>query len=47
MPDRSLRLHTLLPPHPVLGGAHSGVLLRERPSSPPDAPSGGEGGDER
>ncbi|KUL80632.1 MULTISPECIES: hypothetical protein [unclassified Streptomyces] len=47
MPDRSLRLHTLLPPHPVQGGAHSGVLLRERPSSPPDAPSGGQGGDER
>jgi len=47
MPDRSLRLLTL-PPQSVQGGEHSGVLLRERPASPPDAPSGGrKGGDER
>ncbi|MFE5893655.1 hypothetical protein ACFQ6E_32570 [Streptomyces sp. NPDC056462] len=46
MPDRSLRLLTF-PPHPVQGGEHSGVLLRERPTSPPDAPSGGQNGDER
>ncbi|MFF8014255.1 hypothetical protein [Streptomyces sp. NPDC007929] len=42
MPDRSLRLLTfpqLLPQ----GGERGAVLLRERPSSPPDAPSGGEG----
>ncbi len=44
MPDRSLRLLTL-PQHAVQGGAHSGVLLRERPASPPDAPSGGQNGD--
>ncbi|MFC8240860.1 hypothetical protein [Streptomyces chartreusis] len=44
MPDRSLRLLTL-PPHSLQGGAHSGVLLRERPASPPDAPSGGQNGD--
>ncbi|MFE6944403.1 hypothetical protein [Streptomyces chartreusis] len=43
MPDRSLRLLTL-PPHSVQGGEHSGVLLRERPASPPDAPSGGQNG---
>ncbi|MFF4586879.1 hypothetical protein [Streptomyces sp. NPDC001388] len=36
MPDRSLRLHTL-PPQPVPGGER-GALLRERPTSPPDAP---------
>jgi hypothetical protein len=47
MPDRSLRLLTL-PQQSVQGGAHSGVLLRERPASPPDAPSGdGKDGDER
>lgn len=47
MPDRSLRLLTL-PPQSVQGGEHSGVLLRERPASPPDAPSGGrKDGDER
>ncbi|MFE0249684.1 hypothetical protein [Streptomyces sp. NPDC059010] len=46
MPDRSLRLH-LLPPQSVQGGEHSGMLLRERPASPPDAPSGGQNGDER
>ncbi|MBC9725777.1 hypothetical protein [Streptomyces sp. TRM68367] len=39
MPDRSLRLLTL-PPQPMQGGERSGVLLRERPASPPDASSG-------
>jgi len=46
MPDRSLRLLTL-PPQSPQGGERSGVLLRERPASPPDAagtPSGGGGG---
>ena len=45
MPDRRLRLLTfpqLLPQ----GGERGAVLLRERPSSPPDAPSG-DGGQER
>ncbi|WP_282700807.1 hypothetical protein [Streptomyces sp. CC219B] len=42
MPDRSLRLLTL-PPQSVQGGQHYGVLLRERPTSPPDA-SSGDGG---
>ncbi len=46
MPDRSLRLLTL-PPQSVQGGEHSGVLLRERPASPPDAPSGRNDGDRR
>ena len=46
MPDRSLRLLTL-PPQSVQGGERHGVLLRERPASPPDAPSGGDSGDER
>ncbi|GAA2435247.1 hypothetical protein [Streptomyces glaucus] len=46
MPDRSLRLLTL-PQQSVQGGERSGVLLRERPASPPDAPSGGKNGDER
>ncbi|MFI9768430.1 hypothetical protein ACIHJG_16415 [Streptomyces sp. NPDC052415] len=46
MPDRSLRLLTL-PPQSVQGGERRGVLLRERPSSPPDAPSGGNSGDGR
>lgn len=46
MPDRSLRLLTL-PPQSVQGGEHSGVLLRERPASPPDAPTGGQHGDDR
>jgi hypothetical protein len=49
MPDRSLRLLTL-PPQSVQGGGHSGVLLRERPASPPDAPGdeqrGGTQGDD-
>ncbi|MFR0357779.1 hypothetical protein [Streptomyces sediminimaris] len=38
MPDRRLRLLTLPPQH-VQGGERRGVLLRERPASPPDAPS--------
>ena len=38
MPDRSPRLLTL-PPQSAPGGMRSGVLLRERPASPPDAPS--------
>ncbi|MEV0638894.1 hypothetical protein AB0I77_28905 [Streptomyces sp. NPDC050619] len=44
MPDRSLRLLTL-PPQSVQGGERRGVLLRERPASPPDAPSGKTDGD--
>ncbi|MFD4576830.1 hypothetical protein ACFWNK_36200 [Streptomyces sp. NPDC058417] len=43
MPDRSLRLLTL-PPLSPQGGERGAVLLRERPSSPPDAPSGRDGG---
>ncbi|MBY8868020.1 hypothetical protein [Streptomyces sennicomposti] len=43
MPDRSPRLLTLLP-QPTRGGERGAVLLRERPASPPDAPSGGESG---
>ncbi|MGW1779235.1 hypothetical protein ACWCQQ_08835 [Streptomyces sp. NPDC002143] len=39
MPDRSLRLLTL-PPQSPQGGERGAVLLRERPASPPDAPSG-------
>ncbi|MEU0599587.1 hypothetical protein ABZ484_15270 [Streptomyces sp. NPDC006393] len=46
MPDRSLRLLTL-PPQPRQGGKRGAVLLRERPASPPDAPSGGDNGDGR
>ncbi|MFC5215414.1 hypothetical protein [Streptomyces coerulescens] len=46
MPDRSLRLLTF-PPQSLPGGEHSGVLLRERPASPPDAPSGGQNGDQQ
>ncbi|MFF8446993.1 hypothetical protein ACF06Q_04765 [Streptomyces leeuwenhoekii] len=46
MPDRSLRLLTL-PQQSAQGGERSGLLLRERPASPPDAPSDGknDGGD--
>ncbi|MEU0740982.1 hypothetical protein [Streptomyces sp. NPDC006134] len=44
MPDRSLRLLTL-PQQSVQGGERSGVLLRERPASPPDASSDGKKGD--
>ncbi|MFG2786825.1 hypothetical protein [Streptomyces sp. NPDC048419] len=43
MPDRSLRLLTL-PPQQVQGGERRRVLLRERPASPPDAPSDREDG---
>jgi hypothetical protein len=43
MPDRSLRLLTL-PPQSPQGGERSGVLLRERPASPPDAPGTPSGG---
>ncbi|MGA5201527.1 hypothetical protein [Streptomyces variegatus] len=46
MPDRSLRLLTF-PQLSTQGGERGAVLLRERPSSPPDAPSGGDGGQER
>lgn len=42
MPDRSLRLLTL-PQQSVQGGERSGMLLREQPASPPDAPSGPSG----
>lgn len=38
MPDRSLRLLTL-PQQSAQPGERSTVLLRERPSSPPDSPS--------
>ncbi|MEU9389152.1 hypothetical protein AB0D86_04010 [Streptomyces sp. NPDC048324] len=38
MSDRSLRLLTL-PPLPAQGGERGAALLRERPASPPDAPS--------
>lgn len=41
MSDRSLRLLTL-PQQSVQGGERSGVLLREQPASPPDAPSSGK-----
>ncbi|MFI1162325.1 hypothetical protein ACH4UM_01630 [Streptomyces sp. NPDC020801] len=44
MPDRSLRLLTF-PPQPEQGGERGAVLLRERPTSPPDARPGGENGD--
>ncbi|MGW4732004.1 hypothetical protein ACWEQC_23030 [Streptomyces shenzhenensis] len=46
MPDRSLRLLTF-PPQSVQGGERGAVLVRERPASPPNAPSGGQTGDER
>ncbi|WP_328749823.1 hypothetical protein OHT57_30820 [Streptomyces sp. NBC_00285] len=49
MSDRSLRLLTL-PRQSVQGGERSGMLLREQPASPPDAPSGPSGkknGDDR
>ncbi|MFF8940995.1 hypothetical protein ACF1A5_01725 [Streptomyces sp. NPDC014864] len=44
MSDRSLRLLTL-PSHAKQGGERGAVLLRERPASPPDAPSEGGSGD--
>ncbi|MFJ3233374.1 hypothetical protein [Streptomyces sp. NPDC086787] len=43
MPDRSPRLLTF-PPFSAQGEERGTVLLRERPSSPPDAPSGRESG---
>ncbi|MET8567392.1 hypothetical protein [Streptomyces sp. NPDC004783] len=46
MPDRSLRLLTL-PQQSAQPGERSAVLLRERPSSPPDASPGRGDGDER
>ncbi|GGJ20327.1 hypothetical protein [Streptomyces brasiliensis] len=46
MPDRSLRLLTF-PPQSAQGGERGALLLRERPASPPDAPSGGQSGDGR
>ncbi|MER7401953.1 hypothetical protein ABT373_05550 [Streptomyces sp. NPDC000070] len=46
MPDRSMRLLTF-PQLSAQGGERGSVLLRERPSSPPDAPSDGDRGDER
>ncbi|MET9390032.1 hypothetical protein ABZY20_06380 [Streptomyces sp. NPDC006624] len=46
MPDRSLRLLTFPQPS-VQGGERGAVLLRERPGSPPDAPSDGDGRDGR
>ncbi|MEV7014451.1 hypothetical protein [Streptomyces sp. NPDC093991] len=45
MPDRSLRLLTF-PQQSAQGGERGAVLLRERPSSSPDA-SQGEAGDDR
>ncbi|MGW0631693.1 hypothetical protein [Streptomyces sp. NPDC002758] len=45
MPDRSLRLLTF-PPQSAQGEERGALLLRERPSSPPDAPSDGRSGDE-
>jgi hypothetical protein len=41
MSDRSLRLLTLSQ-QSVPGGERSGLLLREQPASPPDAPSAGK-----
>ncbi|MEU5534652.1 hypothetical protein [Streptomyces sp. NPDC020362] len=46
MPDRSLRLLTF-PPRPAQGGERGSVLLRERPASPPEAPTGGQDSDRR
>ncbi|MGW2446125.1 hypothetical protein [Streptomyces sp. NPDC001675] len=46
MPDRSLRLLTF-PPLRAQRGERAGVLLRERPASPPEAPSGGRDGEEQ
>ncbi|MEV5952877.1 hypothetical protein AB0M11_03675 [Streptomyces sp. NPDC051987] len=46
MPDRSLGLH-ILPPQSVQEGTRSVVLLRERPASPPDAPSDRPKGDQQ
>ncbi|MEU5313142.1 hypothetical protein [Streptomyces sp. NPDC021562] len=46
MPDRSQGLR-MLPPQSVQVGTRSAVLLRERPASPPDAPSDRPKGDQR
>ncbi|MDK1343159.1 hypothetical protein QNO09_07575 [Streptomyces sp. 378] len=46
MPDRSLRLLTF-PQLSPQGGERGAVLPRERSSTPPDAPSSGDGGDGR
>ncbi|GGN24349.1 hypothetical protein [Streptomyces fuscichromogenes] len=46
MPDRSLGLR-MLPPQSVQGGTRAAVLLRERPASPPDAPSDRPEGDQQ
>ncbi|MEV7318952.1 hypothetical protein [Streptomyces sp. NPDC093970] len=46
MPDRSLGLRTL-PPQSVQGGTRFAVLLRERPTSPPQAPSDRPKGDQQ
>ncbi|MER8013189.1 hypothetical protein ACIQ7S_09615 [Streptomyces griseoluteus] len=46
MPDRSPRLLTF-PPPTGQEGERGVVLLRERPTSPPQAPSEGRGGDDR
>ncbi|MGW1626099.1 hypothetical protein [Streptomyces sp. NPDC002172] len=46
MPDRSLGLR-MLPPQSVQGGTRFAVLLRERPASPPDAPSDRPKGDQQ
>ncbi|MEV5878681.1 hypothetical protein AB0L75_31530 [Streptomyces sp. NPDC052101] len=43
MPDRSLRLLTF-PPRPAQGGERGTVLLRDRPTSPPEAPQDGHAG---
>ncbi|MGW2957227.1 hypothetical protein ACWDGI_01895 [Streptomyces sp. NPDC001220] len=46
MPDRSLGLR-MLPPQSVQGGPRFAVLLRERPASPPEAPSDRPKGDQQ
>ncbi|CAL9461465.1 hypothetical protein [Streptomyces sp. enrichment culture] len=46
MSDRSLRFLTF-PQQSAQGGERGAVLLRERPASPPDAPRGEGGGDDR
>ncbi|MFJ7331986.1 hypothetical protein ACIQU3_01850 [Streptomyces sp. NPDC101110] len=46
MPDRSLRLLTF-PQLSMQGGERGAVLLRERPGSPPDAPSDSDGEDRK
>ncbi|MFD3585026.1 hypothetical protein [Streptomyces sp. NPDC058683] len=46
MPDRSLGLR-MLPPQSVQGGPRFAVLLRERPATPPEAPSDRPKGDQQ